>query len=223
MNQTHSCHGVLFGSGCLVFQKFGFQHLMFDCVVAQCIWSFISEHFGIQVGTNYESIARFQISHNKNSALNTVCSVALWCLWKYRHSRIFKTTQWLSIKQVWRNFLKTVKFWSILSPEQSKLRMGILHLSDSFPSAASLDQLWPAEKITKNPDMACSPMPGDIWDKLKVIDAEHNQFDSPIKKRDSGNKMIFSSPVSTLQVCWSPQPAAAPPMKSRRATQEPQA
>lgn len=51
--------------------------MIFDCVVAICIWSFISDHFNVPLGSDYESLARFWISNYKNSALNTVSSVAL--------------------------------------------------------------------------------------------------------------------------------------------------
>ena len=34
------------------------HHLMFDCVVSKIIWTFVSEHFAVCIGTSYEYVAR---------------------------------------------------------------------------------------------------------------------------------------------------------------------
>lgn len=57
-------------------------HLFFECVVARNIWSFVKDQFGITVGDDFESIAKFWVSNNRNSALNTASSAVVWCLWK---------------------------------------------------------------------------------------------------------------------------------------------
>lgn len=98
-------------------------HLFFDCIVAQNIWSFVSSHFKIPIGTDFESVARFWISNKRNSALNTVTSAVLWCLWKYRNSTIFNNTISTSIIQVRILILRTLKFWATLSPEGGKTRL----------------------------------------------------------------------------------------------------
>jgi hypothetical protein len=97
------------------------SHLFFDCTVARNVWSFISNYFQIRIGANFESVACFWVSNKKNSALNTISSAVLWCLWKYRKSMIFNNTIWTSITQVWRLILKMLKFWAVLSPEAGKL------------------------------------------------------------------------------------------------------
>ena len=56
------------------------HHLMFECVVANNIWELMSELFCVQIGRDYEPVARFCVSNSKNSALNFITSAAIWCL-----------------------------------------------------------------------------------------------------------------------------------------------
>lgn len=98
-------------------------HLFFDCVVAKNLWPLVKDYFKLPVGGSFESIARYWVSNKKNSALNTVCSAILWCLWKYRNSMIFINTKWISVIQVWRLVLRTIRHWAILSPELTKERV----------------------------------------------------------------------------------------------------
>ena len=65
------------------------HHLFFDCFVAKLIWPVIHELFGVQVGNDLESVARWWISNSKNSALNVVCTAILWALWKLRNDMCF--------------------------------------------------------------------------------------------------------------------------------------
>ena len=85
------------------------SHLFFDCVVSRQIWPLVSNHFGVDTGADFESVARLWIANKKHSALNTANAAVLWCIWKYRNSMIFNTTMWTSIKQVMRLILKTIK------------------------------------------------------------------------------------------------------------------
>ena len=58
---------------------------------------------------------------------------------------------------------------------------------------------------------------GVCWDNLKI--SEDGGFFSPAKKRDTDDKTMVNSPVSTLAICWSPQAALAPPLKMRGASE----
>ena len=48
------------------------HHLFFDCFVAKLIWPVISEMVGVEVGADFESVARWWLSNNKNAALNVL-------------------------------------------------------------------------------------------------------------------------------------------------------
>ena len=46
------------------------SHLFFDCIVAKNVWSTVSDFFQLQLGTNYEFIARLWLANKKHGALN---------------------------------------------------------------------------------------------------------------------------------------------------------
>ena len=96
---------------------------VFDCVVSRQIWPLVSNHFGVDIGTDFESVVRLWIANKKHSALNTANAAVLWCIWKYRNSMIFNNTMWTSIKQVMRLILKTIKNWVILSSDGAAERL----------------------------------------------------------------------------------------------------
>ena len=94
------------------------QHLMFECIVAKNIWAIISETFAVNIGTSFESVARYWVSNSKNSALNSVCAAVMWNLWKFRNDLVFNGVLWINIKQVWRRILSSVQSWRLLAREQ---------------------------------------------------------------------------------------------------------
>ncbi|XBJ09276.1 hypothetical protein VPH35_014375 [Triticum aestivum] len=96
------------------------SHLFFKCIVARHLWVPVENFFSIQIGSSFESVARFWIANKKCSVLNTVSSAVLWCLWKYRNAMIFSNTSWISVPQVLRLIRNTVRNWAILSSESDK-------------------------------------------------------------------------------------------------------
>ena len=53
-------------------------HLFFECCVAENIWKLISEILGMDVGKDYESVAKFWISNQKDLIANIMTSAVLW-------------------------------------------------------------------------------------------------------------------------------------------------
>ena len=66
------------------------HHLFFECCVATALWNHLSEIFEIQIGANFEFVAHWWVSNNKNSTLNTCGAVLLWTLWKLRNYLSFQ-------------------------------------------------------------------------------------------------------------------------------------
>ena len=54
----------------------------------------MSSIFDIQIGSNFESVARWWVSNNKNSVLNTVCAALMWSIWKLRNEMCFQGKTW---------------------------------------------------------------------------------------------------------------------------------
>lgn len=91
--------------------------------MAKQIWLLASEFLGVNLGHDYLSIAKFWPANKKKSALNSICSCVLWCIWKFRNSMIFDNVYWTDIKQVWLLILRRMRKWLILYKEESLLKV----------------------------------------------------------------------------------------------------
>jgi hypothetical protein len=98
-------------------------HLFFDCIVEREIWTSVSMFLKVQIGTNYESIARFWPANKNHSATNTICTAVLWGIWKNRNAMIFDGQTWLCVKQVWWLILKAVKKWRLIFKPKMQARV----------------------------------------------------------------------------------------------------
>lgn len=58
------------------------SHLFFECCVAVNVWRIISETLSKEMGSNYESVAKFWLANKKHLITNVVSSAVLWSLWK---------------------------------------------------------------------------------------------------------------------------------------------
>ena len=77
------------------------NHLFFDCLVSSIIWEKVSLFFGIKLGSDFMSIARFWVTNKRHSALNAICAAVLWGIWKHRNALIFDNLTWICMKQIW--------------------------------------------------------------------------------------------------------------------------
>ena len=85
------------------------QHLFFDCCVARVSWDHLSEVLGTQIGTDFESVARWWVSEKNNSVLNTCSAALLWSLWKLRNDLCFQERKWRDDRMVLSKLVQTLK------------------------------------------------------------------------------------------------------------------
>ena len=57
----------------------------FYCCVPTTMWCHLSDNFDKDLGTDFESVARWWISNNKNVVLNIYCAALMWSTWKLRN------------------------------------------------------------------------------------------------------------------------------------------
>lgn len=69
-------------------EKESVNHLFFDCVVARALWCEVSMFFNKDLGSSYESIARYWVANSRLAAMNTICIAIMWCLWTFRNDMI---------------------------------------------------------------------------------------------------------------------------------------
>ena len=106
-------------------EKESIDHLFFNCIVAKQIWNVVSAFFETEIGTNYNSVARFWVSNKKHAVVNSVCAAVLWCLWKDRNDLVFNGSAWIDIKQVWRRILCSLKRWTLIFKECMRGRVEV--------------------------------------------------------------------------------------------------
>jgi hypothetical protein len=100
---------------CLFCSEFeSVEHLFFKCIVADHLWQTISTLFGISIGSDFESVARWWISNNKNSVLNTVSSAVLWAIWSLRNDLCFQGRSWLGLDMAWSKVTACLGRWRVL-------------------------------------------------------------------------------------------------------------
>jgi hypothetical protein len=90
------------------------DHLFFKCFVVQQIWEALSTIFKVQLGSDFESIARWWVSNNKHAVLNIFCSGVLWSFWSLRNEMCLQGRSWLGMDMVWGKVIGNIRTWRIL-------------------------------------------------------------------------------------------------------------
>jgi len=89
-------------------------HLFFECVVANVCWSYLADILHINLGYNFEAVARWWVSNNKYKILNSCSAALMWCLWKTRNEFYFQGKSWLGEKPLVRRMVNMLQNWRIL-------------------------------------------------------------------------------------------------------------
>jgi hypothetical protein len=90
------------------------DHLFFKCFVVSHVLCFFTELFNVQVGADFESVARWWISNNKNDMLNLFTSATLWSIWSLRNELCFQGRSWLGLDAVWSKVCACIRRWRVL-------------------------------------------------------------------------------------------------------------
>jgi hypothetical protein len=117
------------------------DHIFFDCCVSCELWINVNEVTGVNVGHDFDSVAKLWLSDKKFNLVNVCTTVVLWSLWKSRNDMIFQGTCWLGMKRVLRRCAGTLRNWKwLLNPKEAgELERWALELErrvDSPPSIA---------------------------------------------------------------------------------------
>ena len=83
--------------------------VFFNCVVAKICWSYLNDIFLIDLGSNFEPMARWWVSNNRYKVMNCCSAALMWCLWKTRNEMCFQGKKWLDKKVVIRKMVNTLR------------------------------------------------------------------------------------------------------------------
>jgi hypothetical protein len=84
------------------------------------LWKDINEVLGVNVGHDFESVAKLWLNENKFKLVNICTTAILWSLWKTRNDMIFQGTCPRGMKRVLRRCAGTLRNWKLLlNPEEA--------------------------------------------------------------------------------------------------------
>lgn len=107
------------------------HHLFFECIVAQQMWDFVSENFGIQKISCFEEIINLWHNPKKYVVLNLVVAASLWSIWKLRNEFCFQGRSWRSVKCILAKLSTYLNQWKILCDDaQAVLLQRCIRLLD---------------------------------------------------------------------------------------------
>lgn len=98
-------------------------HLFFECCVATNVWKLISEMLEIEVGTDYESVAKYWIANKRHMLSNIVSSAVLWSLWKLRNELCFQGVVWLGMRMVLIRVSRMLRRWLPMYKQEVGVRL----------------------------------------------------------------------------------------------------
>jgi hypothetical protein len=105
-------------------------HLFFNCCVSVQLWITVAELLGVQVGQDFESVAKLWINNKKFKLINICTSAVLWSLWRTRNDMIFQGICWSGMRKVMRRCAGTLRNWKLMlnSEEAGQLECWALEL-----------------------------------------------------------------------------------------------
>jgi hypothetical protein len=71
-------------------EKESIGHLFFECAVAKTVWAYVCEFLGVEIGSDFISVASRWISKQKCYVVNIISTAVLRGLWLIRNDFVFK-------------------------------------------------------------------------------------------------------------------------------------
>jgi hypothetical protein len=81
-------------------EKESIHHLFFECVVSMRAWELFSQAVRVQIGNNFEFLAKLWLCNKKIGVINVITSAMCWSIWKLRNSICFQCVVWLGMKML---------------------------------------------------------------------------------------------------------------------------
>ena len=75
------------------------------------VWKLVAEVIGVNIGSDYESVAKLWVANKKHVVTNVISSAVLWSLWKLRNEICFQGVFWLGTKMVLIRIAKMLRGW----------------------------------------------------------------------------------------------------------------
>jgi hypothetical protein len=90
------------------------SHLFFECCVARVLWGHTKDFLGVEIGSDYISVASKWLSEEKSYITNIISSAMMRGLWLTRNDFVFNNQVWSNVKIVMRRIWKLSMEWAII-------------------------------------------------------------------------------------------------------------
>jgi hypothetical protein len=115
---------------------------MFECYVAKNIWNVCSELFDKNIGTDFESVARWWLCDKNFKVLNICTTAVMWSIWKLRNEICFQGVKWMGMQVLLFKCAQMLRSWKILHK----------------PEVATQLETW--QESWRGEDQCLQPLPG---------------------------------------------------------------
>ena len=133
------------------------KNLFFDCCIAKLIWQYVSKFLDLNLGIDFESVARFWLGNKKHLVTNAVSAAVLWSFWKFRNELCFQGRVWMGMKEVLYKIAKTLERWvPVMQQEAGDAIKKVVRALEQEASHHSTDVGQPGGFVIKVGSIGCS-------------------------------------------------------------------
>jgi hypothetical protein len=87
------------------------------------MWQNVTEITGVDVGSDFESVAKRWLSDKKYIALNVLTTAVFWTLWKMRNDLYFQGLSWTGANVLMRRSAKMMRDWGQLNKPEDAVKL----------------------------------------------------------------------------------------------------
>lgn len=77
----------------------------------------VAEITGVQVGVDFESMAKWWLHGKKFNAVNVINAAVLWTIWKSRNDLCFQGVQWRKMEKLYGRCTGVIRNWKLVNRE----------------------------------------------------------------------------------------------------------
>jgi hypothetical protein len=101
------------------------SHLFFECCMAKAFWHIISEITNVDLGSDFESVAKLWIIQKRLGVTNVCTASAFWSLWKLRNNLCVQGIGWTGMDKLLRRCARMMREWKMLNKVEDAQKLEV--------------------------------------------------------------------------------------------------
>lgn len=114
------------------------------------VWATVSGILGLELGNDFESIARFWIANKRHKLTNIISSAVLWSIWKLRNETCFQGAVWMGMKSILLKIVRMLRRWMVLFGQDVGLQVEEFAGQLEFKASSPPRIQWRTEEETSS-------------------------------------------------------------------------